>query len=126
MSEYSELKVPDIKTEELLSVVTKIKLVSGFQFSYNGVGYFLVTFTKQDMKKSEAQHTAFYAGSTLIDGYDIYILKALPKAERDRQLFHEILEANLRSQGFEQEEAHAITLGEEEKVYGGRGEGYAK
>jgi len=119
--ERPEGKIPDIKADELLSVIKGLVFETGEEFEYNGTSFILVITTSEDTEKggyTEEQlgEEAEYHRSTLIDGYDIY----LRGDELERKAFHEIMEANLVYQGFDAEDAHKIAQSEEEKVYGKR------
>jgi hypothetical protein len=117
-------RVPDIKIDELLALVRTLQYKHTEQFEYNGTGYLLLFVTKDEMKTDKQEGglglDAEYSKSTLINGYDIYVYSGLKGQDRERKLFHEILEANLQDQNFSTNEAHDIALSEEVKIYGER------
>lgn len=119
MENLEKIKQPEIKIQELLSLIESIKWENEYEFSYNGTNFLLFIITKEDIETFDAGESAEYHRSTLIDGYDIYLHDTIPEADRKRVLFHEILEANLQDQGFAND-AHRITLKEEQKIFNER------
>lgn len=121
MENREQPKTPEIKTNELLSVLENIQWESMYEFSYNGSNFLLVLTTKEEVKEMiEEGGDAWHTTSTAIDGRDIYIFEGLSGEVRKRKLFHEILECNIYHQGFSMEEAHRIALAEEQKIFGQR------
>lgn len=122
-----QAKIPEIKTAELLDLLDKVEWKSGFEFEFNGTEFYLVV-TPADVlaeAKTEDEMADFgkpaeYIRSTHINGFDVYLHGTIPEKDRKRMLFHEILECNLVDQNFSEEEAHQITLGEEQRVFGER------
>ena len=119
MENLENIKQPEIKSEELLSVIDKIKWENMYEFSFNGTNFLLIIIEKEDIETRDVGEEAEYHESTMIDGYDIYLFDTIPESNRKRVLFHEILEANLQDQGFKNE-AHEIALKEEQKIYNNR------
>lgn len=112
---------PEIKIDELLSVLDSIQWEPMYKFSYNGSNFLLLLTTEEEAKEmTEEGGDAWHHTSTAIDGRDLYMLESLSGEERRKKLFHEILECNIRDQGFSLEEAHHIALEEEQKIFGQR------
>ena len=127
MENLEKIRQPEIKTEELLSLLDSIKWKHGYRFSFNGTEFYLNITETEKLRKAEAEGTltrfgepAEYFRSTYVRGFDIYLHDTIPAADRNRILFHEILEANLRDQNFSQKEAHKLTLEAEKKTFGQR------
>lgn len=114
------------KAPQLVSVVEKLKFRNYEEFEFDGVGFLpiLTKPTQADLKDPKAhvnsQSPAVFHASTAIDGYDIYIIRSLSRGEKRRMVFHEAFEASLLARGFDEDEAHAPTLIEEEKHFGKR------
>ncbi len=115
---------PELKTEKLLSLLRSVRWKNGYTFTFNGTEFYLCITEKERLSEATTEEEfgkpAEYFRSTLVEGFDIYLHDTIPKSERKRILFHEILEANLIDQGFSEPEAHSITLQEEEKIFGKR------
>jgi len=127
MENREQIRQPEIKTEELLTLIDTVQWEQGYEFSFNGTEFFLDITEIEALQKADAEGRkekyglpAEYIRSTYVNGYDIYLHDTIPTQERKRILFHEILEANLRDQRFSQSQAHDITINEEEKVFGKR------
>ena len=118
--EVEQIKKPEINLPELLRVLDHIKFEYGEEIHYNGTNFLLIPTDETDESDNHAE--AVFHTSTAIDGFDIYLLNSLSGAEKRRRLFHEILEADLRGQGFEQDEAHDIAKTEEQKKFGSKEE----
>lgn len=116
MEQIEQLKKPEINTDELMSVINNITWKERHEFSYNGSKFLLLLDNEEET--DVISDGAEYHQSTAIKGWDIYILNTLSGEARNRRLFHEILECNLKDQGFDHEEAHNIAKEEEEKVFG--------
>lgn len=120
MEGAQELKnSPDIKAEELLSVIDSLENGWHETFSYNGSDYLIIPLKEDEVEGDEKKEDAWFHASTEINGWDIYILGTLPKDIWRRKMFHEVLECNLISQGHA-EGAHGLALREEEKIFGPR------
>lgn len=119
---------PELKSKEILTLLDKIEWKDYFTFTFNGVGFCLIITPVDELEKTENSaerekrfgKPAEYAESTYVVGFDIYLHDTIPQAERRRILFHEVLEASLRSQGLSESEAHAMALKEEERIFGKR------
>jgi len=127
MEQPEGFKQPEIKTKELLELVDTIKWEHGYRFEFNGTKFNLVMTDAESIELAEKEgdknrygEPAEYFQSTLIDGYDIYLHATISEADRRRIMFHEVLECNLRQQGYSSAEAHVITAKEEEKNFGKR------
>lgn len=114
-------KTHEIYSERLMSIIDEIKWENWEQISYNGTDYLLFLTDEGGETVVGNDVPAFYTQSSVVD-FDVYIVKSLPLEERKRMLFHELLEANLRSQGLGVKAAHEMTLKEEENVFGKRSE----
>lgn len=117
MEKIEQIKKPEINTDELMSVIKEITWKERHEFSYNGSHFLLLLDNEEET--DPVSDGAEYSQSTAIKGWDIYILNTLSGEARDRRLFHEILECNLKDQGFF-DKAHDLALEEEEKVFGQR------
>lgn len=118
MKNESEQNIkPEIYIQELLEIVDKIKFEYGEKINYNWTNFLLLLDTKEEAGL-ESPASFFY--STEIDGFDIYIKETLSLETRKRVLFHQILNANLLSQGLSLDEAHNIAKIEEEKIFDSR------
>lgn len=116
MENIEQIKNPEIDIEELKSTISKIKWEDHYQFSYNGSNFLLILV--EEDPENNVSDGAEYSRSTAISGWDIYIQKSLSGAERDRRLFHEILECRLLDQGISRENVHNISLEKEEEEFG--------
>lgn len=112
--EFEERKPPEIKTDELLKVLESIEFEDYEGIHFNGTDFLLLLDTEEEV---DPESPATYKPSTAIDGYDIYIDETLSGKERDRALFHEILEANLLDQELSLDEAHEIAKEETQKTF---------
>jgi len=121
MENFEKIKHPEINAENLLSFIDSIQWEQGYEFSYNGSNFLLDITDAETVARGQAGLPAEYFKSTAIDGWDIYLHDTIPEAERKRVLFHEILEANLKDQGFSKN-AHQLALKEEQKIFGEREE----
>lgn len=109
-------KMPEIKSRELLHLINSLPLEHYGQFSFNGVGYTLLFFDKEEL---EGDDIAWNSASTAIEGgRDIYILETLSEEEKRKKIFHEILESDLYRQGFEMGQCHDIAARVDEEVFG--------
>lgn len=120
MNNQKHNKEPEIRIDELLSVIDNIRWENGFEFSYNGTSFLLFLLTPEEHEQNESNEEAEYFESTGKVGWDIYFLETLSAEKRRKKLFHEIVECNLRDQKFSNSEAHQIALNEEQKIFGKR------
>lgn len=118
MEKIEQIQKPEINIDELKSTINNIKWKDHYEFSYNG-SKFLLLLDEED-EVDPVSGGAEHHQSTAISGWDIYIQKSLSGIERDRRLFHEILECSLKDQGIDT--AHQITKELEEKEFGIRQE----
>lgn len=89
-----------------------------YEFSYNASNFLLFLTTEEEVKEmTEEGGDAWHHTSTAIDGRDLYMLESLSGEKRRKKLFHEILECNIRDQGFSLEEAHRIALKEVKEFF---------
>lgn len=118
---------PEINASELAIFVKTIKWEWGYQFTFNGTDFTIFVTSIEELEKYQEEgvdpgEAAEYFASTVANGFDIYVHDTIPELERERVLFHEVLEANLLDQGFQVSEAHKIAYTEEEKIFGNRTE----
>ena len=83
-----------------------VKWEDDCMFEFNGTEFYILITPKNELAKAEAEgkldiyhEPAEYYESTLVNGFDIYLHDTIPKSDRKRVLFHEILEVDLRQQG---------------------------
>jgi hypothetical protein len=107
---------PKMNIELLLQIIDEREWEDMEQFEYNGTSFLLLF--PDSTEESDGHAIAVYHASSYIDGFDVYILSSLSDDEKKRCLFHEVLEASLRAQGYDLNESHEIALAEEEVVYG--------
>ncbi|MDO8499225.1 MAG: hypothetical protein Q7S66_01025 [bacterium] len=117
MEKIEQIKTPDIHSQQLLQIIDNVKWEEMEELEYNGTNFLL--FFPDETAESDGHQDAVYHQSTVAD-FDIYILSTLPVQEKKRCLFHEIVEADLRKQGFGNKEAHSIVEKEEQKIFGNR------
>ncbi len=120
MKSSNRSKRPEIKVDELLSVIDNIKWENGYEFSYNGTKFILFLLTQEEHEQNESNEEAEYFESTGEDGWDIYFLETLSEEKRRKELFHEIAECSFRDQEFSNADAHLIALEEEQNFFGKR------
>lgn len=113
---------PEIDIEELLAVSRGVQWEYGYEFTYNNSWFKL--FLTEKAEDDPEYEDAWYHRSSGDSRWAIYLNENLPGEERDRKIFHEILECNLFDQGFDIGEVHEIAKKEEEKVFGQRKTSY--
>lgn len=119
MENPEKMRHPEIKSNELLHLIDIIKFEQGEEFTFNGTNFLLFLCDKDEIASGNAGQDAEYFKSNIVD-YDIYMFETLSGEDRRVKLFHEILECNLRDQGYSEDEAHRLTLEEEQKIFGER------
>ncbi|MFA5050856.1 MAG: hypothetical protein WC499_01950 [Patescibacteria group bacterium] len=117
MENKEKFKTPEIHSQELLKIIENVKWEEGEGIEYNGTT-FLLFFSDETSESDGHQDAASYQSPSHITDFDIYLLKSLSIEDKKRRLFHEILEADLRKQGFNYNEAHDLTKVEEQKTFG--------
>ncbi len=120
MENPEQNRKPELHSDALLALIDTLQWKSYFSFSFNRTNYVLIIKDTETVARGRAGASAEYFRSTAINGWDIYLHDTIPSPDRKRILFHEIMEINLRDQGFDQQEAHQVTLVEEEKQFGPR------
>ncbi len=120
MKNQKHTKQAEIKVDELLSVIDAIKWENGHEFTYNGTSFLLFLLTQAEHEQNESHEEAEYFKSTEKEGWDIYLLETLSAEKRRKELFHEIVECNLRDQYFSNSEAHQIAMNAEQNIFGQR------
>ncbi len=128
MNNFENIKQPEFKSEQLLSLIDTVKWEGGYMFVFDGVELTIYTSTVEELetiedkveRKKHFGEPAEYHASTVTGGFDIYLHETIPEADRKRVLFHEITEIKLRTQGYSQNDAHNLTLSEENKIFGER------
>ena len=114
MDKIENFKTPDIHSEQLLQIIEQVKWEDMEELEYNGTNFLL--FFSDKTSESDGHSDAVFHASSIAD-FDIYILRSLSVQEKKRRLFHEVIEANLRKQGFNNREAHALAEAEEKKIF---------
>lgn len=109
-------KTPEINKFKLLQFLDTLEISDYQGFSFESTNFNII------VMEEDNHGDPFFAESTLISGYDIYIPHA--RSEKDKRiLFHEIMECLLIDQGIPQKEAHITTKAEEQKIFDGVKEG---
>ncbi len=112
-------KTPEIHSDELLQKIEQVKWEYMEKLEYNGINFLL--FWPEKTSESDGHKDAVFHASIVAD-FDIYILSSLPVQEKKRRIFHEVLEASLRRQGYNNNEAHSFAEAEERKNFNNRQE----
>lgn len=117
-----EIKQPELKCEELLKLLPTIRWEMGYSFIFNKIELTIFISTAEDMQVNPESfgEDAEYHQSTVGPGYDIYVHDTITKENRERILFHEIMEIDIIEQGFSTEIAHQTARTEEERIFGPR------
>lgn len=118
--ENKNTKVPEILKGEALKVVEDLKFEDFEEFKYNKTKFLLILISAEDFSNSSNKEEVFISASTSTRGYDIYMLETIPKEDKKRIIFHEIIEADLRKQGLG-ESSHDLAKKTEIEVFGERG-----
>jgi hypothetical protein len=118
------LKNPEFDSSEILSFLDSLEVNHCQKFSFGGTNFNLIIISPGDPNDPSYSESnlndpeyPFYTQSTLIKGFDIYIPPNLSPEKTKHVLFHEILECNLRNQGFSRDNAHEITVKEGRKFF---------
>lgn len=114
MGKIEQLKTPDIHSKQLLRTIERVRWEDMEELEYNGTSFLL--FFPEETSESDGHRDAVFHVSSVAD-FDIYILSSLPIQEKKRRLFHEVVEADLRKQGLNNEESHAIAEEEEQRIF---------
>lgn len=114
MEKIEQFKNPEIYSQKLLQAIENVKWEEMEELEYNGTNFLL--FFPDTTSESDGHQDAVFHASSVAD-FDIYILSSLPIQEKKRRLFHEVLESDLRKQGFNNNEAHAFVEAEEQKIF---------
>ncbi len=110
----------ELLSEDLLKFLDTNKIKEYTPYEFKNSIFQIIWINKDGVDETDGGD-AYYYKSTMIHGWDIYLLKTLSKESKRRKLFHEILEIYARDQGLEtEEEAHAMTIAQEEKIFGKR------
>ena len=112
-------KEPEIFKDEALRIVNGLKFEDFEDFSFHNINFLIILINKEDIGDSSNQEEIFLSASTATRGFDIYMLDALSVEDKKRRVFHEIIEADLRRQGFG-EESHKLATKTEVEVFGER------
>ena len=110
---FESQSTPEIKLDELKALINQVEFESGNVYEFNGIIFNIVMFPEDGLDEDNVD--AWYSTSTIVPGYDIYILKTLSIEEKKHRLFHEVLELNLKGQGIPQDQAHALAKVEDQK-----------
>jgi len=108
---------PEIKSDELLQIVNGLKIKWLEVFEFDGVRFTL--YPSEEEYSDEEGAFLSSAVTTGLSDYDLYVSTLEPELIR-RRIFHEVLEACLRSKDFDNQTAHEMALEEEEKMFGNR------
>ncbi len=100
--------------EELLSLIDKATFGTYEILEFRGL-----TFSFFYIRPDPA--IAWYKPLERARDYEVYVVEGLPREWERRCIFHEMWEASLISKGWYPEEAHPVTLGVEEEIFGPRG-----
>ncbi len=117
--ETEKTKEPEILKDEALRTVSNLKFEDFESFSYHNINFLLILVTKEDISGPGNQEEIFLSASTATRGFDIYMLDTLSIEDKKRRIFHEIIEADLRKQGFG-EGSHELALKTEVDIFGER------
>ena len=110
---------PEVNVGELMATINSLRWEDGEQFFYNGSEYHYISLREEEI--DPVVGPVWYARSSEdARVWDVYVLDTLPEADRVRMVFHEMLECNLKDQGFGHEEVHGLALEQEEKQFGKR------
>lgn len=112
MEKPEQFKTPGVDYRELNRVIENIKFEEEERVEYNG--------SISVLHILENSLDAYFIEGKEPNKYFLMMGDRLSADERKRLLFHEILEANLRDQKFDNKMAHHISLLEEEKNFGKR------
>lgn len=108
-------EIAEQKLKELLLILDSIKFKNFEEFEFDGKKFLLQILPKSHLK--EVEGGAWFAGSTYIDGIDIYIVKNQSPEDRKQRLFHEVVEAKVQAMGFDKKTAHEYALEQEQKFF---------
>jgi hypothetical protein len=85
-------------------------------FEFNDTYYQIIYINRKEITDNV---DAFYSASTQIPGFDIYLYKQLSRSEKERRLFHEIIEIEVGKK-IATSDAHKFALEKEEELFGRR------
>lgn len=116
------LEQQEISKDDALKIVNALKFDDYELFSYEGIHFLIILCRQDEIDSDENKEEVFFAQSTAIDGFDIYVLDSLSTEEKRRRVLHEVIEASLIKQGFDNKTAHGSALKVELDVFGKRTE----
>lgn len=110
-------KSPEVKSQELRSIVDSLAIEWEEVMKFNGWKYVIYP-SDQDYPE---EHGAWWSSNVTsgLGDRDIYVSINDPNLVRKR-IFHEVLECDLMKQGLPVDEAHTLAQSEEEKIWGER------
>jgi hypothetical protein len=111
-SKESAYYIPRIDSCQLCQIIENVKWEEGEEIEYNGTNLLLSIL--------DNSLDAYFIQDVKPNKYFLMMGNRLSTNERKRFLYHEILEANLRDQGFDNKMAHHISFLNEEKIFGKR------
>ena len=116
MKSFYRQNQPEIETDLIFKTVNSLKFSNFEKFGYQGHNFTIILCTQNDIDTSEDKRQVFYSELTL-GNFDLYILKTLPTAEKRKRIFHEVIEAILKTQGYENQKAHELASIEMNKYF---------
>ncbi len=105
MEKFEQKRQPELKIEDVAQAIENLKFEDYEEFECLGFRFLIILNTPEDLEASENKEEVFFTQSST-GNFDIYILKTLTEQEKKRKVFHEIIEASLRAQGFDNQQAH--------------------
>ena len=119
----SKIENPEINTGEIVDAVGALRMDAsgGYEkFSVRGVDFLLIMTPHLD--ESDGNSPAAFHRSTEIDGYDIYLYDQGSRQEKNRWVFHEVVEVLFLGMGLDNDnnEAHDRARALEERFFGSR------
>lgn len=120
-------KVSEKLIQEIMSVVHTVPWEWGYDFTFQGIHINIIVTPSEDLVDAKEDGTlgrfgksAEFFRSPNNVSWDIYLHGTIPKTERPRVLFHELVEIKMIEEDFSSDEAHSIALREEIKKFGPR------
>lgn len=118
-------KVSEKLIQEIMSIVDTVKWEWGYEFVFHGIHINIIVTPREDLINAKKEGTldrfgkvAEFFRSPDNQSWDIYLHETIPEGERNRVLFHELLEIKMIEDEFS--EPHSIALREEIKKFGER------
>jgi len=118
MEKLEKKRMPEIqheKLEQLMDILDTLKFEDFEEFEFDSKKFLLQILPKSHLEEEEGG--AWFAGSTYINGIDIYIVKEQSPKDRKRRMFHEVVEAKAQASGFDKETSHQYATEQEQKFF---------